>query len=111
MCLVAVVEYHHDRTSAFFLFDSFDWLFLTGLNSQVRNKFHATLVPGPTPPNPFSLGRWYHNVAYLLCRPAGYTWIEASAVKMEDQRQINPGAYTDWDEEEHTTQKIPTSSS
>ncbi|KAF8590092.1 zf-DHHC-domain-containing protein, partial [Ramaria rubella] len=60
---------------------------------QVRNKVHATLIPGPAPPNPFSLGRWHRNVAYLLCRPAGYSWIDASAVKMEDRRLINPGAY------------------
>lgn len=75
-------------------------LLFTGRDPQVRNKFHATLVPGPTPPNPFSLGRWYHNVAYLLCRPAGYTWIEASSLKMQDKRQINPGIYMELDETE-----------
>jgi hypothetical protein len=107
--VVAVAQYHHHRTGAIFCMTAWLNLLFIVLDWQVRNKFHATLVPGPTPPNPFSLGRWYRNVAYLLCRPAGYTWIEASAIKMEDQRQINPGAHVDWDEEENTTQKSPIS--
>ena len=87
-----------------------DFILFMRCDLQVRNKFHATLVPGPAPPNPFALGRWYRNVAYLLCRPAGYTWIEASAVKMLDKREINPGAYMDLDDEEYATQKPPLSS-
>lgn len=29
----------------------------------------------------------------MLCHPAGYTWIQADAVTMEDKRDINPGTY------------------
>lgn len=54
---------------------------------------------GPPQPmyNPFSYGKWYRNVGYLLCRPSGFTWLEASAVKVDDRRQINPGTYDDWE--------------
>ncbi|GJJ12583.1 hypothetical protein Clacol_006826 [Clathrus columnatus] len=66
---------------------------------QLRNKYERQISEGPPQPmyNPFSFGKWYRNVAYLLCRPEGSTWIEASAIKLDDQRQINPGAYEDWD--------------
>ncbi|KZT35075.1 hypothetical protein SISSUDRAFT_1051964 [Sistotremastrum suecicum HHB10207 ss-3] len=60
---------------------------------QVRNQAHKKLVPGPPPPNPFTLGRWYRNLAYLLCRPSGYTWIEADGVKLIDQREFGPWAW------------------
>jgi hypothetical protein len=58
---------------------------------QVRNQAHSSILPGPTPPNPFNLGRWYSNLGYLLCRPAGYSWIEPWEVATEDLREVNPG--------------------
>ncbi|KAF8521569.1 DHHC palmitoyltransferase-domain-containing protein [Hysterangium stoloniferum] len=64
---------------------------------HLRNKVEIKHSPEPLPPNAFSLGRWYRNVAYLLCRPQGYSWIAASEVRMEDKREINPGAR--WDAE------------
>lgn len=70
---------------------------------QLRNNYEKQLAEGPPQPiyNPFSYGKWYRNVAYLLCRPEGFTWIEASAVKMDDRRQINPAAYEDWEMVDH----------
>lgn len=59
---------------------------------QIRKKAERKWGESPAP-NPWSFGRWYRNMAYMLCHPAGYSWIEASAVTMEDRRQINPGAY------------------
>jgi len=34
----------------------------------------------------------------MLCRPAGYSWIEPAGVRMEDKREINPGAEEMWRE-------------
>jgi len=58
---------------------------------QVRNQAHRKLTKSSTPANPFSIGRWYHNLAYLLCRPAGYDWVELSGIAMHDTRKVNPG--------------------
>ncbi|PSR83072.1 hypothetical protein PHLCEN_2v5876 [Hermanssonia centrifuga] len=52
---------------------------------------HKTLVPGPTPPNPFSHGNWRRNLLYVLCRPPGYSWLDFPALATEDKREINPG--------------------
>lgn len=58
---------------------------------QIRNQAHKTLVSGPAPPNPFSHGTWRYNLAYVLCRPAGLSWLDATSVATEDKRAINPG--------------------
>ncbi|KAG8912467.1 Eukaryotic peptide chain release factor GTP-binding subunit [Tulasnella sp. 418] len=57
---------------------------------QVRNQAHRKLTKSPTPPNPFATGRWYRNVAYLVCRPAGYSWVDLSGVALHDSRKVNP---------------------
>jgi hypothetical protein len=63
---------------------------------RLRTKAHIKLLKqqsGSTtslPRNPFEM-KWYYNITYLLCRPAGYDWIEASAFKTEDARTLNPG--------------------
>ncbi|KIJ35795.1 hypothetical protein M422DRAFT_48774 [Sphaerobolus stellatus SS14] len=64
---------------------------------QLRIKAERKWSNEPPPPNPFSYGKWYRNVAYMLCKPAGYTWIEAHKVKLEDRREINPGAWELYD--------------
>jgi palmitoyltransferase ZDHHC9/14/18 len=48
-------------------------------------------MPGPPPPNPFSHGNWRRNLLAVLCRPQGYSWLDASGVVTEDKRQVNPG--------------------
>ncbi|KAG8217574.1 DHHC palmitoyltransferase-domain-containing protein [Butyriboletus roseoflavus] len=58
---------------------------------QIRNQAHKTLIPGAAPPNPFSYGSWWSNFAEVLCRPAGFSWLNAHAVVTEDKRRINPG--------------------
>ncbi|KAG9004645.1 Eukaryotic peptide chain release factor GTP-binding subunit [Tulasnella sp. JGI-2019a] len=59
---------------------------------QVRQQAHRKLTKSSTPlPNPFSIGRWYHNLAYLLFRPAGYDWVDLSGVALHDTRKVNPG--------------------
>ncbi|KAF8969684.1 DHHC palmitoyltransferase-domain-containing protein [Flammula alnicola] len=58
---------------------------------QIRNQAHKTLVPGPPPPNPFSHGNWKKNLLAVLCRPQGYSWLDATGVVTEDKREINPG--------------------
>ncbi|TBU49146.1 DHHC palmitoyltransferase-domain-containing protein [Dichomitus squalens] len=59
---------------------------------QIRNQAHKTLLPeGPAPPNPFSHGSWRKNLVYMLCRPTGYSWLDARAVATEDKREVNPG--------------------
>jgi palmitoyltransferase ZDHHC9/14/18 len=57
---------------------------------QIRNNAHKALVPGPPPPNPFSHGSMRRNVLAVLCRPEGYSWLDASAVAVEDRRLVNP---------------------
>ncbi|KAG6852946.1 hypothetical protein C0991_007956 [Blastosporella zonata] len=59
---------------------------------MIRNQAH-TAVPGASkPPNPFSHGTRRRNVAAVLCRPKGYTWLQAHNVAIQDLREINPGA-------------------
>lgn len=31
------------------------------------------------------------NVADVLCRPGGYSWVQPHAVATEDKRSMNPG--------------------
>ncbi|KAL1693316.1 DHHC palmitoyltransferase-domain-containing protein [Schizophyllum commune] len=58
---------------------------------QIRNKAHKSVDPqAPLPPNPFG-SNWRRNIATVLCRPRGYSWIEAHEVQVEDKREINPG--------------------
>ena len=58
---------------------------------QIRVTAHKRLVPGAAaPPNPFSHGGWRRNLAAVLCRPPGMTWIDLSGVATEDRRSINP---------------------
>ncbi|KAF8635480.1 hypothetical protein AX17_003870 [Amanita inopinata Kibby_2008] len=65
---------------------------------QIRNQAHKTLVPGPAPPNPFTHGSWIRNLAAVLCRPRGLSWLNATGVATEDKRKINPGMYDNlWD--------------
>ncbi|KAF8912097.1 DHHC palmitoyltransferase-domain-containing protein [Gymnopilus junonius] len=58
---------------------------------QIRNQAHKTLIPGPPPPNPFSHGNWKRNILAVLCRPQGFSWLDASGVVTEDKRDVNPG--------------------
>lgn len=58
---------------------------------QVRNQAHRKLTDAPSPANPFSIGRWWHNVAYLLCRPPGYSWVDLPGYSTSDTRKVNPG--------------------
>jgi len=58
---------------------------------QIRNQAHKSLVPGPAPPNPFSHGNWRRNLIAVLCRPAGYSWLDGHSIATEDRRRINPG--------------------
>ncbi|KAG6376212.1 DHHC palmitoyltransferase-domain-containing protein [Boletus reticuloceps] len=58
---------------------------------QIRNQAHKTLIPGTPPPNPFTYGSWRSNLAEVLCRPAGVSWLNVHAVVTEDRRRVNPG--------------------
>jgi palmitoyltransferase ZDHHC9/14/18 len=58
---------------------------------QIRNQAHKTLVPGPAPPNPFSHGSMRRNFVNVLCRPTGYSWLDAAGVATVDERKVNPG--------------------
>ncbi|KAI0062322.1 hypothetical protein BV25DRAFT_1804263 [Artomyces pyxidatus] len=58
---------------------------------QIRNSAHKSLVPGPPPPNPFAHSSWRGNVADVLCRPGGFSWLQPRAVATEDKRAVNPG--------------------
>uniref|UniRef100_A0A8H7Y158 protein S-acyltransferase n=1 Tax=Psilocybe cubensis TaxID=181762 RepID=A0A8H7Y158_PSICU len=58
---------------------------------QIRNQAHKTLIPGPPPPNPFSHGSWKRNLLAVLCRPQGFSWLDAAAPVTEDKREVNPG--------------------
>lgn len=51
---------------------------------------HSQQSTTSLPRNPFQM-RWYNNIGYLLCRPAGFDWIEASKPHELDGRLINPG--------------------
>lgn len=72
---------------------------------QIRNQAHKSLIPDAPPPNPFSHGNWRRNLFNVLCRPAGYSWLDASAIATEDKREINPGLIEDgggiWDGPNH----------
>ena len=52
---------------------------------------------GPLPPNPFAFKNWPRNVAELLCRPEGLSWLNASAVATVDNREPNPGSVSEED--------------
>lgn len=58
---------------------------------QVRNQAHRTLMPGPLPPNPFTLRTWYKNLGYLMCRPIISSYIDAPSLVKHDHRLPNPG--------------------
>ncbi|KAI0082838.1 hypothetical protein K474DRAFT_1585216 [Panus rudis PR-1116 ss-1] len=63
---------------------------------QIRNQAHKTLDgAGPPPPNPFSHGNWRKNLFYVLCRPQGFSWLDARGIATEDKREINPGLLDD----------------
>ncbi|EJD05926.1 uncharacterized protein FOMMEDRAFT_18155 [Fomitiporia mediterranea MF3/22] len=59
---------------------------------QIRSSAHKSIVRGPAPPNPFALGSWRHNLAEMLCRSQGMSWLSASEYATEDKRLPNPGA-------------------
>jgi len=58
---------------------------------QVRNQAHRSIMPGPLPPNPFTLRTWYKNLGYLMCRPIIPSYIDAPALVKHDNRLPNPG--------------------
>ncbi|KIM30972.1 hypothetical protein M408DRAFT_65457 [Serendipita vermifera MAFF 305830] len=58
---------------------------------QVRNQAHRSLMPGPLPPNPFTLNTWYRNLGYLMCRPIIPSYIDAPSLVKHDHRLPNPG--------------------
>lgn len=58
---------------------------------QIRNSAHKAIEPGQTPPNPFAHPSWTGNLADVLCRPGGYSWVQPHAVATEDKRPVNPG--------------------
>ncbi|KAG6916605.1 hypothetical protein DXG01_006162 [Tephrocybe rancida] len=60
---------------------------------MIRNQAHKTVtVPGAAkPPNPFSHGTRRRNLAAILCRPRGYSWLQAHAPATQDMREVNPG--------------------
>lgn len=63
---------------------------------QVRNQAHRSVIPGPLPPNPFTLRKWYRNLGYLMCRPVTLSWTQPHAYVIHDQRVANPGFGMDW---------------
>lgn len=55
-------------------------------------------MPGAAPPNPFTHGSWIRNLAEMLCRPRGSSWLDAAGPAVEDKRQVNPGMFDNlWD--------------
>jgi len=58
---------------------------------QIRNSARKTIEPGQTPTNPFAHPSWTGNLADVLCRPGGYSWVQPHAVATEDKRLVNPG--------------------
>ncbi|KAF8197549.1 DHHC palmitoyltransferase-domain-containing protein [Pholiota molesta] len=64
---------------------------LLSYHMRIRNQAHKTLVPGPAPPNPFSHGGWRRNLLAVLCRPQGYSWLDAAAIVTEDKRELPRG--------------------
>ncbi|PPQ91424.1 hypothetical protein CVT25_014312 [Psilocybe cyanescens] len=69
---------------------------------QIRNQAHKTLIPGPPPPNPFSHGNWRRNLLAVLCRPQGYSWLNAAGGAVEDKRDVNPGLLGEGMRESHS---------
>ena len=67
--------------------------------AQIRNAAAKTLQqPGDAPPpNLFTHGNWRRNILYVLCRPPGYSWLDARAVATEDKREVNPGLLQEHD--------------
>ncbi|KAI6150703.1 DHHC palmitoyltransferase-domain-containing protein [Pisolithus tinctorius] len=75
---------------------------------QIRNQAHKSLEPGVRPTNPFSYGSWRSNLAEVLCRPAGLSWLDARGYLTEDKRRINPGlddVGLGWDDAEGNGQR------
>ena len=60
-------------------------------DTQIRAQAHKMVGEGAAPPNPFSHGSWRRNMVYMLCRPTGYSWLDARAIATEDKREVNPG--------------------
>jgi palmitoyltransferase ZDHHC9/14/18 len=78
---------HHFAPMCIFI----DSLTLSLVVSQIRNSAHKSIVPGTAPPNPFAHSSWRGNLADVLCRPSGFSWVQAHAVATEDKRLVNPG--------------------
>ncbi|KAF8212081.1 DHHC palmitoyltransferase-domain-containing protein [Mycena galopus ATCC 62051] len=47
--------------------------------------------PRPRPAQPFSHGTWRKNLLQVLCRPVGYSWLDAAGDATQDTREVNPG--------------------
>ncbi|KAI9510215.1 DHHC palmitoyltransferase-domain-containing protein [Russula earlei] len=59
---------------------------------QIRNSARKSIEPGTrAPPNPFAHSSWRGNLADVLCRPGGFSWVEPHAVATQDRRLVNPG--------------------
>ncbi|KAG6820644.1 hypothetical protein H0H93_013843 [Arthromyces matolae] len=58
---------------------------------MIRNQAHKSVDGASKPSNPFSHGTWRRNVVAVLCRPRGYSWLQAHAIATEDTREVNPG--------------------
>jgi len=58
---------------------------------QIRNSAQQTIAPGTTPPNAFAHPSWRGNLADVLCRPGGFSWVQSHSVATEDKRLVNPG--------------------
>ena len=37
-------------------------------------------------------------MVYMLCRPSGYSWLDARGIATEDKREVNPGMLQDSEE-------------
>lgn len=55
---------------------------------QIRNQAHKGI--DTPPPNPFSHGSPWKNLAAVLCRPVGYSWLDFHGIATEDKRRTNP---------------------
>ena len=64
---------------------------MTTDDTQIRAQAHKMVGEGAPPPNPFSHGSWRRNALYVLCRPAGYSWLDFPAGATADRREVNPG--------------------
>ena len=67
------------------------------LHVQIRNSAHKSITKGPLPPNPFAYRGWRRNVAELLCRPEGSSWLNATEIATVDKREPNPGSVSEED--------------